>query len=244
MKLSPGTRALDVATGRGAVLFAAAEQVGPAGFVIGIDLAQQMVQETAADLRKRQIPNAAVQLMDAEHLAFASASFDAVLCSHALPLFPQGERALAEFHRVLRPGGKVGICMPEGGDERWLWYTHLIFTYCHIYHLSTAWVPRILDTAEVTRLLREAGFVEISVASQEHAFVYATVQEWWEAQWTDAARFPLEEMPPAVLEQFRTEVFEHLASFKQSDGLAYRRKASLLVGTKSAVATEKENVLL
>jgi ubiquinone/menaquinone biosynthesis C-methylase UbiE len=240
MHLPPGARALDVATGRGAVLFAAAEQVGTAGFVVGIDVAEQMVQETAADLRERQMTNAAVKLMDAEHLAFPSTSFDAVLCSHALPLFPQVERALAEFHRVLHPGGKVGICMPDGGDERWLWYTQLIFAYAHTHHLSTEWVPRILDVSEVIRLLREVGFVGISTASQEYEFVYTTAQQWWEAQWTNAARFPLEGMPPAVLEQFKTDVFERLASFKQPDGFPYRRKASLLVGTKRLVAPEVE----
>ncbi len=50
--LSPGERVLDVATGRGAALFAAAEKVGSAGFVVGIDLAEQMVQAIAADLRE------------------------------------------------------------------------------------------------------------------------------------------------------------------------------------------------
>lgn len=243
MNLSPGAQVLDVATGRGAVLFAAVEQVGPAGFVVGIDGAEQMVQETAADLRERQVPNATVQQMDAECLTFPSASFDAVLCSHALPLFPQVEQALVEFHRVLHPGGKVGICMPCGGDERWLWYTHLLFAYHHTYHLSTAWIPRILDASEVTRLLQETGFGEISTASQEYEFVYATAQEWWEAQWTDAARFPLEGMPLAVLEQFKDEVFERLASFKQPDALHYRRKAILVVGTKQLVTTKKEKML-
>jgi ubiquinone/menaquinone biosynthesis C-methylase UbiE len=243
MNLSLGAQVLDVATGRGAVLFAAAEQVGAAGFVVGIDVAEKMVQETAADLRARQIPNATVQQMDAECLTFPNASFDAVLCSHALPLLPQVERALAEFHRVLRPGGKVGICMPYGGDERWLWYTHLLFAYHHTYHLSTAWIPRILDASEVTRLLQEAGFKEISTASQEYEFVYATAQQWWEAQWTDAARFPLEGMLPAVLEQFKDEVFERLASDLQPDALHYRRKAILVVGTKQLVHTKKEKML-
>jgi hypothetical protein len=50
--------------------------------------------------------------------------------------------------------------------------------------------------------LRETGFVEIFTAPQEYEFVYATVQEWWEAQWMDAARFPLEGMPPTLLAQF------------------------------------------
>jgi O-methyltransferase / aklanonic acid methyltransferase len=235
MHLSPGARVLDVATGRGAVLFAAAEQVGPAGFVVGIDLAEQMVRETAADLRRKGMTNATVQQMDAEHLAFPDASFDAVLCSYALPLFPQVELAVAEFHRVLRPDGKVGVCVPSGGDERWLWYTQLVFAYHQTYHLSMEWVPRILDASAVTRLLREAGFAALSTAAQDYEFVYTTGQEWWEAQWTDAARFPLENMPPAVLEQFKAEVFERLNSLKQPGGLHYRRKADLVVGTKPRV---------
>jgi O-methyltransferase/aklanonic acid methyltransferase len=236
--LSPGERVLDVATGRGAVLFAAAEQVGPRGFVVGIDLAEQMVQEMAADLRKMRVTNATVQQMDAEQLAFPSASFDAVLCSYALPLFPQVERAAAEFYRVLRPGGKVGVCVPFGGDERWLWYVQLIFSYYQTYHLSTEWIPRIRDLSEVTRLLGEAGFTALSTASQDYEFVYASEQEWWEAQWTDASRLPLENMPPAVLEQFKTEVFERLASMKQPDGLHSRRKAFSVVGTKPLVEPE------
>lgn len=238
VNLSPGERVLDVATGRGAVLFAAAEQVGPTGYVVGIDVAEQMVQETAAELRKMQVTNATVKLMDAEQLAFPNASFDAVLCSYALWFFPQAERAVAEFQRVLRPGGKVGICVPNGGDERWLWYTRLVFAYHQTYHLSTEWVPRIFTPSDVTRLLGEAGFVAISTATQDYEFVYASEQEWWEAQWTDAARFPLENMPPAILEQFKTEVFQTMASLKQSDGLHYLRRASSIVGTKPLVALE------
>ncbi len=38
--VTPGADVLDVAAGRGAVLFAAADQVGPEGLVVGIDLAE------------------------------------------------------------------------------------------------------------------------------------------------------------------------------------------------------------
>lgn len=189
-------------------------------------------------LREMRVTYATVKLMDAEQLALPSASYDAVLCSYALWFFPHVERAVAEFQRVLRPSGNVGVCVPNGGDERWLWYTQLVFAYHQTYHLSTEWVPRILTPSDVTRLLREAGFVAISTASQDYEFVYTSEQEWWEAQWTDAAGFPLEHMPPAILEQFKTEVFQRMASLKQSDGLHYQRRASSVVGTKPLVALE------
>jgi arsenite methyltransferase len=46
---------------------------------------------------------------DAESLPLADASFDAVICECAFCTFPQKALAAAEFIRVLRPGGRVGI---------------------------------------------------------------------------------------------------------------------------------------
>lgn len=46
---------------------------------------------------------------DASHLPFADASFDAVLACHMLYHVPDARVALAEFKRVLRPGGILGV---------------------------------------------------------------------------------------------------------------------------------------
>src|SRR5215204_624815 len=78
--VGPGDRVMDVATGRGAVLFPAAELIGPAGRAIGIDLAAGMVEQTHDDIARRGFRNVDVLRMDAEHLAFQPQSFDRVLC--------------------------------------------------------------------------------------------------------------------------------------------------------------------
>src|SRR5215218_6665184 len=49
-RVPPGAKVLDVATGRGAVLYPAAEKVGRRGEVIGIDYSQGMVEETNTEL--------------------------------------------------------------------------------------------------------------------------------------------------------------------------------------------------
>ena len=121
--VAPGDAVLDVAAGRGAVLFPAAARVGPRGRVVGIDLAPGMVDETQAAIARRGVANAEMHPMDAEALAFEAATFDRVLCSFAVFWFPNLDRALAEMRRVLRPAGTVGFAFARGADPRWRWYT-------------------------------------------------------------------------------------------------------------------------
>ncbi|HUG33424.1 MAG TPA: class I SAM-dependent methyltransferase, partial [Anaerolineales bacterium] len=98
---------LDVACGRGAVLFPAAERVGARGRVIGIDLAEGMARETQMEIQRRGLAQAEARQMDAENLDFPVSFFDVVLCGFSLQFFPHLERALKEFRRVLKPGGRV-----------------------------------------------------------------------------------------------------------------------------------------
>ena len=92
--IEQGHRVLDLASGRGAVLFPAAERVGEIGDVIGVDLADGMVEAANQEAIRRGL-SARVRAMDAEHLEFADASFDRVVCGFGLMFFPHLDRALA-----------------------------------------------------------------------------------------------------------------------------------------------------
>ncbi|MBI3163893.1 MAG: methyltransferase domain-containing protein [Chloroflexi bacterium] len=90
-----GAHVLDVATGRGAALIPAAESVGTHGHVVGIDLSEIMVQETAKELTRLGFSsNVEARQMDAEHLQFPDESFDYVLCAFGIFFFPQLDRAI------------------------------------------------------------------------------------------------------------------------------------------------------
>ena len=67
--IQPGQRVLDVASGRGAILFPIAERVGSTGEVIGIDLADEMARATNAEAARRGVP-VRVEIMDAEASTF------------------------------------------------------------------------------------------------------------------------------------------------------------------------------
>lgn len=109
--LQPGERVLDVACGTGLVSYAAAQAVGPAGRVCGIDLSGEMVR--AAQRKAIDQPGLPVgfERMDAESLAWPDASFDVVLCALGLMYMPEPERALREMRRVLRPGGRLVVAV-------------------------------------------------------------------------------------------------------------------------------------
>lgn len=108
ISLQPGQRVLDVAAGIGttALLLAAEREVD----VFGVDLGDTQVarareRAAEADLTRR----ARFDVGDAERLPVDDASFDAVVCECAFCTFPDKDTAAAEFARVLRPGGQVGI---------------------------------------------------------------------------------------------------------------------------------------
>lgn len=51
-------------------------------------------------------------LADAQQLGFADGTFQAVVCHQVLEHLPQADRAVAELHRVLQPGGKLIVSVP------------------------------------------------------------------------------------------------------------------------------------
>jgi SAM-dependent methyltransferase len=97
LDLSPRARLLDVACGRGESLRAILGR-WPV-IATGIDAATPA--SAAGDLSILQA--------DAHKLPFEPESFDAVLCECALSTFADASRALSEMHRVLRPGGRLGL---------------------------------------------------------------------------------------------------------------------------------------
>src|SRR5215472_13769364 len=105
--VAPGMRVLDVATGTGLSAEAILAAVGSTGNVTAVDISPAMV--AMARERLGGIPNVSLSVEDGQALPFPDESFDAVLCNLGLMFFPNPERGLAEFRRVLRPGGRAAV---------------------------------------------------------------------------------------------------------------------------------------
>jgi SAM-dependent methyltransferase len=96
-----GTRVLDVATGPGWVAAQAAER---GASVVGVDVAEAMIARA-----RSAHPELDFRQPDAHELPFGDASFDAVVGNLAVMHLSRPERAMGEFARVLRPGGRLAL---------------------------------------------------------------------------------------------------------------------------------------
>lgn len=108
LNLEPRSHMLDVAAGRGTSAFYLAETFGCE--VTGIDLSEDNIRIATAEAGRRALTGkVSFRLADAEGLPFANDTFDAIICECAFCTFPNKPLAAREFHRVLKPGGHLGL---------------------------------------------------------------------------------------------------------------------------------------
>jgi arsenite methyltransferase len=128
--LNPGDAVLDLGCGVGVDSLVAARLVEPGGRVVGIDVTPAMIAQARAHQARLGLTNVSFQVADAEALPFPASHFDAVISNGVFNLTLNKAQALAEVHRVLKPGGRllladmvlVAALPPELGDKVENWY--------------------------------------------------------------------------------------------------------------------------
>jgi SAM-dependent methyltransferase len=107
--LFPGERALDVGSGAGTDSLVAAQMVGPAGSVTGIDMTEEMLAKARAGAAAMSAANVDFVESEAEALPFDDESFDVVISNGVIDLVPDKDAVFSEIHRVLAPGGRIQV---------------------------------------------------------------------------------------------------------------------------------------
>ena len=90
--------------------------------ITGIDLSVPMLAKAREKMATGGYPYVKdVQLMDAHHMTFADATFDCVVAQFVITLVENPEQVLSEFHRVVKPGGRIILVnhlFSETGERR------------------------------------------------------------------------------------------------------------------------------
>ena len=238
LAIPPGAKVLDVASGRGAILFPAAEAAGATGLAIGGDLAPEMVAQTQDEIERRGLAQASIAVMDAEQLEFADETFDFITCGFALHLF-DFERALPNYHRFLKPDGTFAAIIPSRPSAEalapWTWLfelTRAVFPPDFV--PPPAWnAPRRLNTPELAEAaLQRAGFSSVWTEQHETTLYFRDERDWWDWEWSQGSRFWLEGMSAEGLARFEREAMEHLRQMQTPQGIPMVDNSLFMFGRK------------
>lgn len=169
-------RVLDVASGTGDLAIEAACRMVPLGEVVACDLSGRMLDY--ASKKFTGIPAAYWHIRQvqskAEDLPLGDGTFDAATIGFALRNVSDLDQTFRELHRVLKPGGRIGLlefgrpASPLLGVGHWLWLTVGLpvvgflttgrlwpFTYLR------RSILQFMEPVQVCRRLQEAGFAHV-----------------------------------------------------------------------------------
>ncbi|AYG79773.1 Demethylmenaquinone methyltransferase [Streptomyces hundungensis] len=163
--LRPGLHVLDAGCGSGAFLPWLCDLVGPDGRISAIDLAEENAALAAERLgHHRESGTFEVRQGDVGDLPYEDDSFDAVWCANTTQYLDDAElaRALAEFRRVVRPGGLVAVkdldaSLISAGPGDPFQFTDFFRRAAN----TPGYARQLLRTRRLHRALEEAGLVSV-----------------------------------------------------------------------------------
>jgi arsenite methyltransferase len=157
--LSPGEIVLDLGSGGGIDVLLSAKRVSPGGKAYGLDMTDEMLALAEKNKAEAKVENAEFLKSHIEEIPLPEDHVDVVISNCAINLSADKPRVLSEAFRVLKPGGRLAVSdMVFLGDKGRL--------PAGIVESIESWagcVSGALEKEEYERLLREAGFEEVSV---------------------------------------------------------------------------------
>jgi ubiquinone/menaquinone biosynthesis C-methylase UbiE len=233
LDLALGARVLDVGCGSGASALPAAERVGPAGHVIGIDLAEGLLRMARQKARTRKLRNIEFRIGDMTALDFEGGSFDAVVCVFAIFFVPNMERQVAELWRMVRPGGQLAITtwgprFLEPGST--LWWKSIARERPDLDRSFNPW-DRISDPSSLRRLLEESGVTGAQIVAEDGWQELQRPEDWWAMILGTGYRWTIEQMDDATAGRIRDA---NIRSICDSSIAAVETNVVYAVATKPA----------
>ena len=170
----PGMAVLDIAGGTGDLALAFAPKVGPTGTVVHTDINAAMLGEGRNRLIDAGLALPTV-VCDAEALPFPDAHFDRVTVAFGLRNMTHKDRALAQMHRVIKPGGKLLVLefskVAKPLEKVYDWYSFevlprlgkLVAGDDASYRYLAESIRMHPDQATLKAMMKDAGFGHVDV---------------------------------------------------------------------------------
>lgn len=230
-QIGEGYRVLDVGTGSGEVALRLARMVGQRGRVVGIDSQPEMLQIAGRKAKTCRFNNVEFHQIPMEEIKLPEGSFDSVVGNYSLCCCMDYGAALAQCHRVLKPGGR--LTYNHGGPGDPLSYQVITKVFEDYKTKSPSkklgevreaqavqWeaVEKYRQPSVALGLIRSLGYDQaeatLALRALEYGDVESFVDEWLAFDWSAEAA----EIPAADVIAFRKEAIGALCPLSQGEG--------------------------
>jgi ubiquinone/menaquinone biosynthesis C-methylase UbiE len=205
LSLRNGSRVLDACCGAGASALSAFEFVGPQGKVIGVDVAQALLELARAKAAQRGLGNTQFELGDLLSLRFPNESFDAAVCVFGIFFVPDMAAGVRELWRSVRPGGQLAVTtwgpnLFEPANSAF--WASINDVRADLYKGFNPW-DRINNPASLMKIMRDGGVESAKIADENRLHPIGSAENWWAIVLGSGYRGTIEQLNPSELERVK-----------------------------------------
>lgn len=215
--LKPGMRVADIGCGIGTISCWMADQVGPGGTVVGVDVSAEQVATARRRADALGIGNVTFAVASAYDTGLDAEGFDLVFCRFVLMHLQRPKEALLEMRSLLRPGGILAV---EDGDFTALFCHPPLAAFDRCMELYRAAGERHGADFEIGRrlyaLVRAVGFDSAEVAMAQPVCVQGAAKRLPEWTLAESAELLIEAQLTTLSEI--KDLLRTLTAFAAQDG--------------------------
>jgi len=212
MSLQSGDSVLDACCGSGASALPAAQAVGAKGRVLGIDLAENLLQLARGKASRLGLAHAEFRSGDIEALDPAVEMFDAVVCVFGIFFLPDMPAGVRSLWRIIRPGGHLAITtwgprvLEPASSAFW---NSVRAERPDLYKGFNPW-DRIDSPKALADMMFEAGVHANDVTAEAGAQPISSPEDCWTIAMGSGYRGTIKQLDPEACERVRKALLRHI----------------------------------